>query len=64
MIVFFVIPIIQVPDSSSCDWNLWDVKENLQALGFNEPKSGQIIRSVQKRALIGSMKICKIVLKM
>ena len=41
-----------------------ELKENLQALGCSEPKSGKIIRSIQKRALIGSMKICIIVLKM
>ena len=40
------------------------LKENLQILVFSGVKSDQIIRAIQKRALIGTMKICKIVLKM
>ena len=41
-----------------------ELKGNLQMLGFSGVKSDQIIRAIQKRALIGTMKICKIVLKM
>ena len=41
-----------------------ELKENLLLLGFNGAKSDQIIRSIQKRGLIGTMKIAKIVLKM
>ena len=40
------------------------LKENLQMLGFSGVKSDQIIGAIQKIVLIGSMKICKIVLKM
>ena len=39
-----------------------ELKENLQMLGFSGVKSDQIIRAIQKRTLIGTMKICKIVL--
>ena len=34
-----------------------ELKENLQMLGFSGVKSDQIIRAIQKRALIGTMKI-------
>ena len=40
------------------------LKENLQMLGFSGVKSDQIIRAIQKKASIGTTKICKIPLKM
>ena len=40
-----------------------ELKENLQMLGLSGAKSDQIITAIQKKALIGTMKICKIVLK-
>ena len=41
-----------------------ELKENLQMLGFSGVKSDQILRAILKRAPIGTMKICKIVLTM
>ena len=40
------------------------LKQHLQSLGFGAPKCEEITRSIQKRALMGSMKICKTILKM
>ena len=40
------------------------LKQHLQSLGFDALKCEEITRSIQKRALIGSMKICKTILKM